>query len=126
MQVDRTQLFVDSAQLFRVRALAEMWQVSPATVYRLVESGQLPALRFGKGKGALRVTGEAVNTYLTQAGTATTQAGALACVACGTELVMGKVAHALVGTSPTGASVFACIGECADQARASQVAGEVA
>ncbi|HEX5406388.1 MAG TPA: helix-turn-helix domain-containing protein [Pseudonocardiaceae bacterium] len=55
---------VESTQLFKVKDVAGMFAVSSATVYRLVESGELPALRFGTGKGSLRVRGEAVNAYL--------------------------------------------------------------
>ncbi|HEX5408012.1 MAG TPA: helix-turn-helix domain-containing protein [Pseudonocardiaceae bacterium] len=55
---------VESTQLFTVKDVAGMFAVSSATVYRLVESGELPALRFGTGKGSLRVRGEAVNAYL--------------------------------------------------------------
>lgn len=55
---------VEGTRLYRVKDIAEMWSVSAATVYRLVESGQLPALRFGTGKGALRVPGAAVNAYV--------------------------------------------------------------
>jgi len=58
---------VESTQMYRVKDIAGRWDVSPATVYRLVESGQLPALRFGTGKGALRVTSEALAAYEAQA-----------------------------------------------------------
>jgi excisionase family DNA binding protein len=57
-------------QLYRIKEIADRWQVSLATVYRLVESGDLAALRFGKGKGALRVSGRAINGYLASAATA--------------------------------------------------------
>ena len=52
---------VESTQLFKVKDVAGMFSVSRATVYRLVESGDLPALRFGAGRGSLRVTGETIN-----------------------------------------------------------------
>jgi excisionase family DNA binding protein len=57
MQVERT-------RLYRVRAVAEGLDVSLATIYRAVESGALRAIRLGKGKGAVRIPGEAVLDYL--------------------------------------------------------------
>ncbi|QYN16845.1 AlpA family transcriptional regulator [Amycolatopsis sp. DSM 110486] len=55
---------VESNRYFRVKQLAEMLDVSRATIYRAIESGQLDALKIGTGKGALRIPGHAVNTYL--------------------------------------------------------------
>lgn len=120
---------VESTQLFKVKDVAGMFAVSPATVYRLVESGDLPALRFGTGKGALRVSGQAINAYLTQAQTQTQQADGLACVVCGADYLTVKVARVPVGRSHTGSQVFACVGDCATQAPrvvSRQRAGEVA
>jgi excisionase family DNA binding protein len=54
----------DSSRLYRVKAIAELCEVSPNTVYRAIESGDLAAVKFGKGRGALRVSGEAVNAWL--------------------------------------------------------------
>lgn len=54
----------ESGQMYRVRAVAEALDVSVATIYRAVESGSLRALKLGTGKGALRITGEAVNAYI--------------------------------------------------------------
>lgn len=56
MQVNRT-------RLLRVRAVAEMFDVSVATIYRAIESGQLEALRIGSGKGAIRIPEHAVHAY---------------------------------------------------------------
>jgi excisionase family DNA binding protein len=50
--------------MLRVRAVAEMLDVSVATIYRAIESGALPALKVGSGKGALRVPVEAVGQYV--------------------------------------------------------------
>jgi excisionase family DNA binding protein len=53
MQVERT-------RLYRVRDVAEHFDVSVATIYRAIESGQLTALKLGTGTGTFRVTGVAV------------------------------------------------------------------
>lgn len=57
MQVERT-------RMYRVKAVADMLDVSVATVYRAVESGQLDAYKLGTGKGTIRIPGEAVAAYL--------------------------------------------------------------
>jgi excisionase family DNA binding protein len=56
MQVERT-------RLYRVRDVAEHFDVSVATIYRAIESGQLTALKLGTGTGTFRVTGAAVLAY---------------------------------------------------------------
>jgi excisionase family DNA binding protein len=56
MQVERT-------RLYRVRDVAEHFDVSVATIYRAIESGQLTALKLGTGTGTFRVTGAAVAAY---------------------------------------------------------------
>ncbi len=56
MQVERT-------RLYRVRDVAEHFDVSVATIYRAIESGQLTALKLGTGTGTFRVTGAAVVAY---------------------------------------------------------------
>jgi excisionase family DNA binding protein len=56
MQVERT-------RLYRVRDVAEHFDVSAATIYRAIESGQLTALKLGTGTGTFRVTGAAVVAY---------------------------------------------------------------
>ncbi|MGH3867234.1 MAG: helix-turn-helix domain-containing protein [Pseudonocardiaceae bacterium] len=43
--------------------VARHFDVSVATIYRAIESGQLRALKLGTGTGALRVTGAAVLAY---------------------------------------------------------------
>ncbi|WP_246271849.1 helix-turn-helix transcriptional regulator [Amycolatopsis acididurans] len=58
MQIERT-------RLYRVRTVAESFDVSVATIYRAVESGALRAIRLGKGKGAVRIPGDAIEEYLT-------------------------------------------------------------
>lgn len=47
---------IDDGQLYRVRTVAQLMDVSRSTVYRAIESGQLDVLRIGK---ALRVPGTA-------------------------------------------------------------------
>lgn len=54
---------VNDTRLYRVKAVAEMFDVSVATIYRAIESGALDALKVGSGKGAIRVPGEAVAAY---------------------------------------------------------------
>ncbi len=54
---------VESTRLYRVRDVAEHFDVSVATIYRAIESGQLSVLNLGTGTGALRVTGAAVVAY---------------------------------------------------------------
>ncbi|PZS26569.1 MAG: hypothetical protein DLM61_18135 [Pseudonocardiales bacterium] len=49
--------------MYRVRDVAEHFDVSVATIYRAIESGQLSALKLGHGTGTLRVTGAAVLAY---------------------------------------------------------------
>jgi excisionase family DNA binding protein len=49
--------------LYRVRDVAEHFDVSVATIYRAIESGQLAALKLGTGTGTFRVSGAAVAAY---------------------------------------------------------------
>ncbi len=48
-------------QFFTVAEVAKVMRVSKMTVYRLVHSGELPAVRVGR---SFRVRAEAVHTYL--------------------------------------------------------------
>jgi excisionase family DNA binding protein len=50
-------------RLYRVRAVAEMFDVSVSTIYRAIEAGQLDALRLGKGKGAVRIPAAALAAF---------------------------------------------------------------
>ncbi|WP_010308310.1 helix-turn-helix domain-containing protein [Saccharopolyspora spinosa] len=50
--------------MYRVKAVAEMFDVSVNTIYRAIESGDLDALKLGTGKGTIRIPGEALNIYL--------------------------------------------------------------
>ncbi|MBN9754765.1 hypothetical protein Ae406Ps2_4242 [Pseudonocardia sp. Ae406_Ps2] len=60
MQVDRT-------RAYRVRAVAEMLDISLSTVYRAIESGELDVLRFGS---TVRIPGAALAVWLDQRGQA--------------------------------------------------------
>ncbi|MFD9734256.1 helix-turn-helix transcriptional regulator [Umezawaea sp. NPDC059074] len=52
-------------RMHRVKAVAEMLDVSVATIYRAIESGSLRALKVGTGKGALRIPADAIQEYVT-------------------------------------------------------------
>ena len=54
---------VEVTRLYRVRDVAEHFDVSVATIYRAIESGQLAALKLGTGTGTFRVSGAAVAAY---------------------------------------------------------------
>ena len=54
---------VDGTRLYRVRDVAEHFDVSVATIYRAIESGHLKALKLGTGTGTFRVTGAAIRAY---------------------------------------------------------------
>ena len=49
--------------MYRVKDVAEHFDVSVATIYRAIESGQLAALKLGTGTGTFRVLGAAVAAY---------------------------------------------------------------
>lgn len=53
----------NATRLYRVRAVAEMFDVSVSTIYRAIELGQLEALRFGRGKGAVRIPATALDAF---------------------------------------------------------------
>lgn len=54
MQVEGTPRY------YRVKAVAEMFDVSPSTVYRAIEAGELDAVRIG---GSLRIPARAVAAF---------------------------------------------------------------
>jgi excisionase family DNA binding protein len=84
---------VDSTRLYRVRDVAEHFDVSVATIYRAIESGQLAALKLGTGTGTFRVSGAAVAAY------------AEACVQAAYQTwYPGDTSTAHVGDQPTGRS----------------------
>ena len=50
-------------RMFRVKAVAEMYDVSVSTIYRAIESGQLDAYRIGSGSGAIRIPEWALSAF---------------------------------------------------------------
>ena len=58
MQIDRT-------RMYRVKAVADLADVSVSTVYRAIESGSLDALRIGT---AVRVPGSALVAWIEKCG----------------------------------------------------------
>ena len=59
----------DRPQLWTVGEVAEHMRVSTMTVYRLIKSGELPAIRVGKN---YRIRGDDLGSYLEAAATAPT------------------------------------------------------
>jgi excisionase family DNA binding protein len=111
MQDKGTELQVPNDQLFKVKSVAGMFTVSPATVYRLVESGELPALRFGTGKGALRIEGSAINAYLKArrvSGLTSAQACGVACVVCQADFVPADAPASMPVGAGARTQLFAC------------------
>ena len=53
---------VNGTRMLRVKAVAAMYDVSPATIYRAIEAGHLVALKLGSGR-ALRVPETALRAY---------------------------------------------------------------
>ncbi|GAA2968724.1 helix-turn-helix domain-containing protein [Actinokineospora diospyrosa] len=62
---------VETSRFYKVRAVAEMLDVSVNTVYRAVQSGELDALKIGK---SLRIPERALQVYLEACGEAAYQA----------------------------------------------------
>jgi Helix-turn-helix domain len=54
---------VEGTRMYRVKDVAKHCDVSAATIYRAIESGQLDAVKLGASKGMLRVTGAAMAAY---------------------------------------------------------------
>jgi len=50
-------------RVYRVKAVAEMFDVSVATIYRAIETGQLNALKLGTGRGTIRVPQSALEVF---------------------------------------------------------------
>lgn len=55
---------VEGSGPYRVSEVAADLGTSVSTIYRAVKSGRLRALRFGTGKGAIRVPASAVAEYV--------------------------------------------------------------
>jgi excisionase family DNA binding protein len=54
---------VKGTRLFRVKAVADMFDVSVSTIYRAIDAGQLFALKVGSGKGAVRIPESAITAF---------------------------------------------------------------
>ncbi len=54
---------INGTRMLRVKAVAEMFDVSPQTIYRAIESGKLEALRLGSTR-ALRIPEDSVRAYM--------------------------------------------------------------
>lgn len=54
---------VNGTRMLRVRAVADMFDVSVSTIYRAIEAGQLASLKIGSGKGAIRIPAQAVEAF---------------------------------------------------------------
>jgi excisionase family DNA binding protein len=65
---------VEGTRMYRVKDVAEHFDVSVSTIYRAIESGQLDALKLGRGQGTVRVPGCAVLAYAARCGQASTEA----------------------------------------------------
>lgn len=103
---------VDDTRMYRVKDVAEHFNVSAPTIYRAIKSGQLEALTFGN-KGTLRVPGYAVRAYAQAcgpSGLSPLQADGQACVICGRGYRRETrfTPRRPVGVSDTGSPVFAC------------------
>ena len=57
-------------RVYRVKAVAEMLDVHPATIYRAIADGRLDAYKIGSGRGALRVPSQALTAFLDECGEA--------------------------------------------------------
>ncbi|MGH4020949.1 MAG: helix-turn-helix domain-containing protein [Pseudonocardiaceae bacterium] len=119
---------VEGTRVYRVKAVAEMLDVSAATIYRAVQAGELDAYKLGRGKGAaLRIPADSLAIWLDGCGEAayeayveggadpatddeltSAQADGLACIVCGADYLERNTPHRPVGHSHTGSQVFAC------------------
>jgi len=57
-----------ATRVYRVKAVAEMFDVSVATIYRAIETGQLNALKLGIGRGTIRVPQAALEAFARSCG----------------------------------------------------------
>lgn len=54
---------VEGTRMYRVKAVAEMFDVSVSTIYRAIEAGHLDVLKIGTGKGSIRITADAIRAF---------------------------------------------------------------
>ena len=55
---------IQEPELMTVKELAALWRQHPATIYRKVAAGEVPAVRLGDGHGALRIPRSQVEALL--------------------------------------------------------------
>ena len=131
---------VEDTRVYRVKAVAGMLDVTPTTIYRAIQAGELDAYKVGAGgNGALRIPGSAIRVYLNGRGQAArdalvtggadaagedgltpAQADGLACVVCAVDYLEHNTPRRPVGRSQSGSQVFAC---CEHRAVRHAVAG---
>ncbi|GAA3889996.1 hypothetical protein GCM10022243_63570 [Saccharothrix violaceirubra] len=135
----------EGTRMYRVKAVAEMFDVHPATIYRAIKAGELDALKVG---GSIRIPAESLRVYRETCAEAAyrefvtgdgdpgavdaagqggwswehgplsePQADGRACVVCRTDFLSTSVVHIPVGRSSTGSQVFACSTHPAGQVR---------
>ena len=50
--------------MFTVKQVAERLNITPQSVYQLIQSGKLPVHRFGKGRGTIRISQEDLDQFV--------------------------------------------------------------
>ena len=55
---------IQEPELMTVKELAALWRQHPATIYRKVAVGEVPAVRLGDGHGALRIRRSQIEALL--------------------------------------------------------------
>jgi excisionase family DNA binding protein len=55
---------IQAPELMTVKELAAEWRQHPATIYRKIGAGEVPAVRLGDGHGALRIRRSEVEALL--------------------------------------------------------------
>lgn len=56
------------AKPFRVKEVADALGVDTSTVYAAVRGGQIASYRVGQGRGTIRITRDALRTYVAERG----------------------------------------------------------
>jgi len=57
----------EATKFYHVAQVATLLNVHRTTVYRAIKSGELTAVRFGQGRGGLRVPASALTNYVAAA-----------------------------------------------------------
>jgi excisionase family DNA binding protein len=69
---------VEGTRMLRVKAVAEMFDVSPQTIYRAIEAGELRAVRVGSARRSVRIPADAVQAFADACAAAGESAGGVA------------------------------------------------